>query len=63
MESAEKYHQYAQDCRRLAKRAAPKDKAVLSEIADAWDQCAFDAGRKAKKMKDGKDRNDFNVAG
>jgi hypothetical protein len=61
MESAERYRQYAQDCRRLAEKAAPKDKAVLLEIAAAWDQFA-DVGSKSKGLKDGKDQSDFNAA-
>ena len=61
MESAERYRQYAQDCRRLAEKAAPKDKAVLLEIAAAWDQFA-DVGSKSKGLKDGKDQSDVNAA-
>jgi hypothetical protein len=61
MESAERYRQYAQDCRRLAEKAAPKDKAVLLEIAAAWDQFA-DVGSKSKGLKDGKDQSNFNAA-
>jgi hypothetical protein len=57
MESMEKYRQYAGDCRRLAGRAAPKDKAVLLEIAEAWEQCAKDAAAKGEKTADG--RNGF----
>jgi hypothetical protein len=40
MESAEKYQHYADECRRLARHAAPQDRAVLLEIAQAWEQCA-----------------------
>jgi hypothetical protein len=61
MESAERYRQYAQDCRRLAEKAAPKDKIVLLEIAAAWDQFA-DVGSKSKGLKDGKDQSDLNAA-
>ena len=53
MESIEKYRQYAGDCRRLAARAAPKDKAVLLEIAEAWEQSAKDAAAKGEKTTDG----------
>jgi hypothetical protein len=63
MESAEKYRQFAEDCRRLAEKAAPKDRSVLLEIAEAWEQCAKDAGRKTEKMIDGKDTDNFGVAG
>ena len=48
MESIEKYRQYAGDCRRLAGRAAAKDKA---EIAEAWEQCAKDAAAKGKRQQ------------
>jgi histone H3/H4 len=63
MESAEKYRQFAEDCRRLAGKAAAKDRAVLLEIAEAWEQCAKDAGRKTEKTTDGKDADSFGVAG
>ena len=63
MESAEKYRQFAEDCRRLAEKAAPKDKTVLLEIAAAWEQCAKDAVRKPEKMTDGKGTDNFGVAG
>ena len=62
-ESAETYRKYAQDCRRLAQRTKPKDKAVLLTIADAWDQCAAratDAENRAQTVKlDGKDQSGF----
>jgi hypothetical protein len=63
MESTEKYRQFAEDCRRLAEKAAPKDRTVLLEIAAAWDQCAKEAGRKTERMADGKDTDSFGVAG
>jgi len=63
MESAEKYRQFAEDCRRLAEKAAAKDRAVLLEIAEAWEQCAKDAGRKRENTTDGKDTDSFGVAG
>ena len=63
MESAEKYRQFAEDCRRLAEKATAKDRIVLLEIAEAWEQCAKDAGRKTEKMTDGKDTDSFGVAG
>ena len=43
---AEKYREYAAECRRLAGRAAEKDRKVLIEIADAWISCAEEAERK-----------------
>jgi len=45
MDDAAKYRQYAAECRRLAEKSAAKDKAVLSEIADAWIACAERAER------------------
>ena len=63
MESAEKYRQFAEDCRRLAEKAAPKDRTVLLEIAEAWEQCAKEAGRKTEKVTDGRDTDNFGVAG
>ncbi len=48
MDDAEKFRQYATECRRLAQKAAAKDKAVLLEIANAWIACAEEAERKAK---------------
>jgi hypothetical protein len=47
MDDAEKFRQYAAECRRLARSAAAKDKAVLLEIAEAWIACAEEADRKA----------------
>jgi histone H3/H4 len=63
MESAEKYRQFAEDCRRLAEKAAAKDRIVLLEIAEAWEQCAKEAGRKTEKRTDGRNTDNFGVAG
>lgn len=46
--SARKFRDYAAECRRLAERAAEKDRKVLMEIAAAWIVCAEDAERKEK---------------
>ena len=43
---ADRFRQYAAECRRLADRASEKDKAVLREIAAAWITCAEEAERK-----------------
>ena len=43
---AQKFRDYAAECRRLAQRAADKDRKVLMEIAEAWDACAKEAERK-----------------
>jgi hypothetical protein len=48
MDDAEKYRQYAAECRRLAEKSSAKDKAVLLEIADAWIACAQRAGSSRK---------------
>jgi hypothetical protein len=48
MQEVEKYQQYAADCRRLAERASNGDKAVLLQIADAWDQQAALAASRRK---------------
>lgn len=48
MDEAGKFRQYAVECRRLAQKAAAKDRTVLLEIADAWIACAEEAERKAK---------------
>ena len=36
MQEAEKYLEYAAECRRLAEKAASRDKEVLLKIAKAW---------------------------
>jgi hypothetical protein len=61
MENAEKYRQFAEECKRLAERASAKDKAVLMEISQAWEQCAEEADRKIKKTVDGKGSDDINA--
>jgi hypothetical protein len=48
MENAEKFFEYAAECRRLAQRASEKDAKVLMEIAEAWIACAEEAERKMK---------------
>lgn len=40
MQDVETYRAYAQDCRRLAERAAASDRKVLLKIAEAWDKQA-----------------------
>lgn len=46
--SAKKFRDYAAECRRLARTASEKDRAVLIEIAEAWDFCAEQAEATAK---------------
>jgi hypothetical protein len=55
MESAERYRQYAEDCRRLAVKAAAKDRTALLEIAEAWSRCAIEAEHKAETTKGNKE--------
>lgn len=45
-DDATRFRHYAAECRRMADRAASKDKAILMEIADAWIACAEEAERK-----------------
>ncbi len=45
---AQKFRDYAAECRRLAQRASDKDCKVLMEIAETWIACAEDAERKEK---------------
>lgn len=49
---AKKFRDYAAECRRLAQRAAEKDRKVLMEIAEAWIVCAEEAERKGRGKKD-----------
>jgi hypothetical protein len=47
---AEKFRDYAAECRRLAQRASAKDRQVLMEIAQAWIACAEEAERKESSL-------------
>jgi hypothetical protein len=49
MTDALRFKRYAEDCRRLATSMKPEHKAILLEIAEAWDKCAEDAERNAGK--------------
>ena len=49
--NAEKFRAFAAECRRLAQRAADKDRQILMEIAEAWIACAEEAERKARQGK------------
>jgi len=49
----EQYRQYAEECRRLAERAPPKEKVALLEIAAAWDECANEAAERGRKTVEG----------
>ncbi len=48
--NAQKFRDYAAECRLLAQRAPDKDRKVLMEIAEAWDVCAQEADRKENAM-------------
>jgi hypothetical protein len=48
MQEVEKYRQYAAECRRMAERAAAKDKETLLNIAEAWEQQAKIAERRKR---------------
>jgi hypothetical protein len=50
-DEVEKFRHYAAECRRLAAKAAAKDKAILLELAEAWMACAAEAERKARDRK------------
>jgi hypothetical protein len=49
MQDVKKYHQYAEDCRRLAERASRADKEALLKIAEAWEQKAEFAERRKRR--------------
>jgi hypothetical protein len=51
MQDAATYHRFAQECRRMARTASEKDKAVLIKIAEAWEAQAQEAERRADKGK------------
>jgi hypothetical protein len=53
MKEVRQYRQFAQECLRLAASAKQKDKAVLFEIAEAWEEQARLAEEKIAKP-DGK---------
>lgn len=48
VQNAELFSQYAEECRRLAKPAAPKNRAALLEIRTAWIAVAEETERKEK---------------
>ena len=49
--NAKKFRDYAAECRRLARTASERDRAVLIEIADAWIVCAEHAERDARRKR------------
>ena len=47
MQDAQKYRDYAIECRRMAEKMSAQDKDVLLKIAEAWDrQAEIAAARK-----------------
>jgi hypothetical protein len=38
--NANRFRQYAEDCRRMAERLPPDQKPKMLEIAKAWEECA-----------------------
>jgi hypothetical protein len=48
MQDGKTYRQYASDCRRIAATMAPKDKAIMLEMAKVWDERASEAERTEK---------------
>lgn len=49
MKEVETYRQFAADCIRMAQKVSVKDKEILVKIAEAWEQRAQEAERKARK--------------
>jgi hypothetical protein len=45
MQKSKTYRQYAEDCRRIAQSMSAKDKAVMLEMAEVWDERADQADR------------------
>jgi hypothetical protein len=52
MKDAKTYREYAADCIRMAKLTSTKDKDALLKMAEAWEERAREAERKAKKTDD-----------
>ena len=52
MQGATQYRDYADECRKLAKKLKPEHRDTLLKIAEAWDKCADEVGA-AHKSGDG----------
>jgi predicted DNA binding CopG/RHH family protein len=50
--NAQRFRDYAAECRRLARTASETDRVVLIEIAEAWIVCAEQAERNAKRYRE-----------
>jgi hypothetical protein len=48
---AQRFRDYAAECRRLARSVSEKDRIVLMEIAEAWTVCAEQAERNARRYR------------
>jgi len=57
MQDSKTYRQYAADCRRIASGMSEKDRAVLLQMAEAWESRANEAERSENKKKDGGGRD------
>ena len=57
MQEARTYRQYAADCRRLAERMEKKDRAVLLNMAEAWDSRAGTEAERLATKKNGGGRD------
>jgi hypothetical protein len=51
--NAERFREYAAECRRLARTASEKDRSMLIELAEAWMVCAEQAERNGKHHRQG----------
>lgn len=49
--NAQKFRDYAAECRRLARTASERDRAVLTEIAEAWIVCAEQVERNTRRYR------------
>jgi len=49
MEDAKTFREYAADCTRMSKLMSAKDKETLLNMAEAWEERAKEAERKADK--------------
>lgn len=50
--NAQRFRDYAAECRRLARTPSGTDRAVLIEIAEAWIVCAEQAERDTKRRRE-----------
>jgi hypothetical protein len=48
---ADKFREYASECRRMAQTAPEEDRVLLMEIAEAWSLCAEEAENSARRSR------------